>query len=123
MVEHQRLQIAADLPLGPARPQPAALDQVGQRGVGGLARQPQQGDLAGVLDLPQRLDGSGGPHQFGVLTGGLRQRGEAVDGDHVALEAQPAHPVVGGAAAPDERPQARSMTTSASGACCAAWVR
>ena len=60
------LQLSADLAFGPARPQPAASDQVGQRGVGGLAGQPQQRHLAGVLDFAQRFHGLRGPHQVGV---------------------------------------------------------
>ena len=56
VVQHQRLELAAHLALGAPGPQTAALDQVGQRGIGRLAGQPQQRDLAGILDLPQRLD-------------------------------------------------------------------
>ncbi len=66
MVEHPRLELAADLLLGAARTQPARCHQVGERGVGGLAGQPEQRDLAGVLDLAQRLDGSRGPDQLGI---------------------------------------------------------
>ena len=50
------LQFPADLPLGAARRRPPALDQVGERGVGGRARRPQQPDLGVVLDHPQPLD-------------------------------------------------------------------
>ena len=47
-----------------------------------------------------------------------RQRVEAVDGDHIALEAQLAHAGLGGP--PDQvAPEARSMATSRSGACSA----
>ena len=66
MVEHQRLQLAAHLEFGPAGPQPAAGDQVGERGVGGLAGQPQQRHLAGVFDFTQRLHGLCGADQLGV---------------------------------------------------------
>ncbi len=72
VIEHQRLEFAAHLFLGPARPQSPALDQVGQRGVGRLARQPQQRDLARVLDLAQRLDRARGADQFGGVASRLR---------------------------------------------------
>jgi hypothetical protein len=91
VVQHQRLQFATHFAFGPAGPQPAAVHQVGQRGVGGLAGQPQQRHLAGVLDFAQRLHGLRGANQFGG-TGLRRRRGqrvEAVHGDHMALEAQP----------------------------------
>ena len=52
VVQHQRLQLAPHLALGAAGPKTTVGDQFGQRGVGRLAGQPQQRDLAGVLDLP-----------------------------------------------------------------------
>ena len=97
VVEHQRLEFAAYLFLRPARAQPAALDEVRQRGVGRLARQPQQRDLARVLDLAQRLHRSRGPDQLSGVARGLAQGGEPVDGHHVAFKPQPAHAVLGGA--------------------------
>lgn len=72
-------------------PQPATRHQVGERGVGSLAGQAQQGDLAGVLDLAQRLDGSGGLHQLGGRLPVVQLAGqgvESVDGHHIAFEAQ-----------------------------------
>ena len=66
VLEHQRLELAAHLELGAARPQSAAGDQVGQRGVGGLAGQPQQRHLAGVFDFTQRLHGLCGADQLGA---------------------------------------------------------
>ena len=95
VIEHQRLELAAHLFLCPARPQPAALDQILQRRVGGFTGQSQQRDLAGVLDLAQGLHGSGGPHQTGLLTGRLGEHRVSVDGHDVTLEAQPGHPVGG----------------------------
>ena len=65
VVEHQGFQFAAHLAFGPAGPQPAAGHQIGQRGVGGLAGQPQQRHLAGVLDFPQRFDRLRGADQLG----------------------------------------------------------
>ena len=70
MVEHQGFQLAAHLAFGPAGPQPAAGHQVGQRGVGGLAGQPQQRHLAGILDLAQRFHRLRGADQLGAT--GLR---------------------------------------------------
>ena len=95
VVKHQRLEVARHLPFGASRAQPAPLDQVGQRRVGGLAREPQQRLLPVVLDLPQRLDRAGGPHQLHVA-GGSRQHVVLVDRDDVAFEAQPRRPAVSG---------------------------
>jgi len=88
VVEHQRLQLARHGDLSASGSQCATFHQVGQGGVGGLARQTQQRDLSGVLDLAQRLNRTGGTHQLGApvrrqLTG---QGVEAVDGHDVALE-------------------------------------
>ena len=67
VVEHQRLELAADLLLGAARAAARrASTRSAQRRVGGLAGQPQQRDLAGVLDLAQRLDRARRPDQLGV---------------------------------------------------------
>ena len=66
VVEHQGLQLARHRTFGATGPQPAALDQIGQRGVGRLAGQPQQRQLTGVFDLAQGLDSAGGPHQLGA---------------------------------------------------------
>jgi hypothetical protein len=117
VVEHQCLQFPAHLALGPAGAQPAAFDQVAQRRVGRLAGQPQQCDLAGILDLAQRFDRARGADQLGRgprcrLPGAsraqfARQRGEVVDRDDVALEAQPAHPV--GGRAPHQGTSARPL--------------
>ena len=91
VVEHQHLQVTGHGALGAAGPQPAALHQCGQRGVGGLAGQPEQRHLAGVLDLAQRLHGAGGPNQIrgGVIGQRAGQRVQAVDGDDVAFESDP----------------------------------
>ena len=90
VVEHQGLQFAAHLAFGPSGPQSAARHQVGQRGVGRLARQPQQRHLAGVLDLAKRLDRLRGTDQLGgpELVYFSSQRVEPVHGHHMALEAQ-----------------------------------
>jgi len=88
VIEHSRLQVAGYGPFRATGLQSTLADQRGQCGVGGLAGQPQQGHLAGVLDLAQGLDRAGGPHQvrtriFGQHPGkGL----ESVDRDDVALE-------------------------------------
>lgn len=50
-------------------------------------------DLAGVLDLPQRLDGARGAHQLDLVTCRLGQRRVGLHGHDVALETEPAHPV------------------------------
>jgi hypothetical protein len=98
VVEHQRFQLTADLTFGPARSQAAALHQVGQGRVGGLTCQPQQRQLAGVFDLAQRLHGSRGTHQFDARAVQLfGHRVHTVDRHHVALEAEPAHSLVGAA--------------------------
>ena len=91
VVQHQRLQLAAHLALGAAGPQATAVDQIGQRGVGRLAGQPQQRDLAGVLDLAQRLDRARRADQLGVA-GLLGERVEPFDGDDVTLEARAVAP-------------------------------
>ena len=101
MVEHQRLEFAAHLFLRPAGAKAAALNKVGQRSVGRLACQPQQRDLARVLDLAQRLHRAGRPDHLNLLTRGLAQDGESVDGHHMAFKPQPAHPTLGGARRPD----------------------
>ena len=88
VIQHQRLQLASDLALGPPRPKAATFDQVGQRGVGRFTGQPQQRDLTGVLDLPQRLDHARRADQFDIA-GFLRERVEAFDGHDVTLESEP----------------------------------
>ncbi len=93
MVEHQRLQFAAHLPFGVAGPQPAAGHQIGQRGVGGLAGQPQQRHFTGVLDLTQRFHRLRGTDQLGdtVLPQLFGECVEAVHGDDMAFKAQSPH--------------------------------
>ncbi len=76
---------------------PPRSTRVRERRVGRLAGQPQQGDFPGVLDLTQSFHSPGRPHQLDGVAGRLGERGECVDGDHVAFEAQPAHTVGGGA--------------------------
>ena len=98
--QHQRFEVVADLLLGAARAQPARLHQVRQRGIGGLAGQPQHRQLAGILHFAQSFDGSGRPDQLATLPCLACERGEGVDGHHVALEAEPAHS--GGGGAPDQ---------------------
>ena len=94
MVDHQRLELAGHLFLGPAGPKPATLDEIGQCGVGRLAGQPQQRDLAGVLDLAQRLHGAGRANQLdpGRLSQRAAERVESVDGHHMTFETDPADP-------------------------------
>ena len=95
MVEHQRLEFAAHLFFRPASPQSPALDEVGQRGVSRLARQPQQRDLARILDLAQRLHRSSGANQFGGVASRLAQSGEPVDGHHMTFKPHPPRAVLG----------------------------
>ena len=94
VIAHQRLEVAGDVPLGASGPQAPVVYQAVEGGVGGLAGQPQHRHLTGVLDLAQRLHHAPGPHQLGRgrrLAQRGAQRVVAVDGDHMALETEPAH--------------------------------
>ncbi|NCL76872.1 hypothetical protein AIIKEEIJ_04358 [Rhodococcus sp. YH1] len=88
MVEHAGLEIAADLPFGAARAQPAGGDEVGQRPVRGGARRLQQPDLVFVLDHAQLLDQPGRGRE-GERAAQPRPAHVLFDGGDVALEAPP----------------------------------
>ncbi len=108
---------ATSFSVRPGRRPPRATRSV-QRRVGGLAGQPQHRDLTGVLDLTQRLHGA----RRARPTPRCRRPPSAVRRTRRRSPRGSRSP----AAAPRQRrrgrpggaPQARSMTTSASGDCC-----
>ena len=124
--EHPRVELAAHLPLGAAGPQRPLGGELGQRPVGDGAGPAQRLDLVVVLDRPLAPRRRAGP----TLSSGrgaagvgqhLLQGGQAVDGEVVRLEAEPA-----GAARTAARASAgdgrRSTSSSTSGTCAPAWV-